>query len=1195
MAKSGALGRAVLVLTTDGTELEKGLDSVSKQATDKFKRLGSDIERSFSAVKFDPMIAGMNAAGKAASASGKLIAGMGQAGREAADKAKALAEALDKTDKSSSALMGSIGKLAAAFSISGLIDKAVGSIVSWGKEAIASAGALSDMSAKTGLSVESLQRFEFAGKQAGVSVEDFTDAAFKLGVKLSTGSSSTRAAVEHLGLSFQQLKTLSPDEQFDKIVAALERMEDPQERNRLGIELFGKSFATIAPAVAAGYSEMARSAEVSSKEQIKAIDDASDALDRFIARQKTRFTSALGSAILLHDAVAKLPEGYAKFLLDTDKSIKTIEDLNAAMIRAAGGVDVKLASDKKLIASGNAFSIELAKDQEALKGLTKETLANIQAGDKLGHSIDEIVNDTGLAEGVIKLAIAQFQKQATAQNQAAEAAKQYAKQYAESVQNIDDLLQGQGLQWDWTAEQALKYGASVADVARVLGQSVGAVKALSDAQKSAKLWDDELARQHLVQIDLVAGREKVAHDARMRALTESNQHTAESIAQTGALWEEYYALQERESGVATDAQIADIRRWFNDRVAKMKADDVNSRAYYDALVALANEKMRAVQRANDPLFQAWRDLNRDMRMEWSGTWESALDGTRSFGAAFVETLQQAIVSPFKRMIAALLAEWEDQLLSPLLAMFRKYTGSLFNQTSGGGNYASLLGAFARGGGGGGVRIPGGEFDPSMVYGQGTSAAGGGAAGAMGTTAGYAGIGLGSWMLGNYLGGKFENKYAGAAIGAGAGAATGAAIGSVVPGIGTGIGAGVGAIAGAIAGWRAAGKMYEEVKKQQAALIEQFGGMEGEIEAVGQAYAHMGKTGAEAEAALHKMWDARTPEAFAAAVKPVAEALDKFQRDTIDIKNGVDAVLVAGQGYSHTLPNHIKASIAALMQMKGVTDEQRKSLQAMLDNAKPNYEALTQKAAGFGITLDGLGPKFQQVSIEARSKDLADFLIDATAAGGDVGGMLEGLQDEISALVNDSLKFGSAIPDNMKPYIEELARAGKLTDENGNKIEDLTNLKFEKTPLDEGLDKLTKSIDHLSDVLDGVPSKIDKIGDSADSIPDNPYKNWQRPDDDWSAPIPIPMAAGGMGRVTRPTLFMAGEAGPEEYAFSGGGKSFGTNGLARTLMNGEVSKEQPDLVVVRVERDDPEAIWAALPDKIKHNYRGIRTQIVQAVS
>jgi hypothetical protein len=35
---------------------------------------------------------------------------------------------------------------------------------------------------------------------------------------------------------------------------------------------------------------------------------------------------------------------------------------------------------------------------------------------------------------------------------------------------------------------------------------------------------------------------------------------------------------------------------------------------------------------------------------------------------------------------------------------------------------------------------------------------------------------------------------------------------------------------------------------------------------------------------------------------------------------------------------------------------------------------------------------------------------------------------------------------------------------------------------------------------------------------------------------VPMAAGGYVHVERPTLFLAGEAGPEDAVFSGGGRS-----------------------------------------------------------
>lgn len=46
----------------------------------------------------------------------------------------------------------------------------------------------------------------------------------------------------------------------------------------------------------------------------------------------------------------------------------------------------------------------------------------------------------------------------------------------------------------------------------------------------------------------------------------------------------------------------------------------------------------------------------------------------------------------------------------------------------------------------------------------------------------------------------------------------------------------------------------------------------------------------------------------------------------------------------------------------------------------------------------------------------------------------------------------------------------------------------------------------------------------------------------SMKIPVQkMAKGGFGRVNEPTVFMAGEAGPEDFAFSGANKSFGTVG------------------------------------------------------
>jgi hypothetical protein len=117
-------------------------------------------------------------------------------------------------------------QLAGAFGIAFSVKALVG----FGQDLIATAGALTDLNLKTGVSIEQLQRWAFVGAQAGVSTEQFADAAFKLGVKLAGGSGSVRDAVEKLGLSYEQLKAMSPDDQFNTIVRALEAMEDPQAK-----------------------------------------------------------------------------------------------------------------------------------------------------------------------------------------------------------------------------------------------------------------------------------------------------------------------------------------------------------------------------------------------------------------------------------------------------------------------------------------------------------------------------------------------------------------------------------------------------------------------------------------------------------------------------------------------------------------------------------------------------------------------------------------------------------------------------------------------------------------------------------------------------------------------------------------------------------------------------------------------------
>jgi hypothetical protein len=179
-----------------------------------------------------------------------------------------------------------------------LFDRGISALANLSKEMFRNAGALTDLSAKSGLTIVTLQKLEFVGLQAGVSIEKFADAAFMVGVRLGQGSKGVVGAVKDLGLNFEALKAMNPDQQMNLILSSLSKVGTEQERNRIGVELFGRSFKGISAAVVSGYDDMANAAHTAGDEQIKALDNASDAWDRFVQNRKADLTSLLGSVVM---------------------------------------------------------------------------------------------------------------------------------------------------------------------------------------------------------------------------------------------------------------------------------------------------------------------------------------------------------------------------------------------------------------------------------------------------------------------------------------------------------------------------------------------------------------------------------------------------------------------------------------------------------------------------------------------------------------------------------------------------------------------------------------------------------------------------------------------------------------------------------------------------------------------------------
>jgi hypothetical protein len=236
------------------------------------------------------------------------------------DKARKDLAGVDDAAKKTSVGLGSLGT---AF-------KAIGAAVSIG--AITSAitsyadltGELTDLSAKTGIGVEALQRLKYAAEQNGGSLDQVTGAISKLGANLAGGNKSAVGALDALGLSFDQIRSMAPDKAFTTIADSIAKIPDPMAQSKLAMDLFGKSGADLLPMMKGNLSETAAAADrlgiVLSEEAVAAGDEFGDTMGTLAAVGKAVIAQVLEPMIPVLTTVAqwlgdKLP-GAVRFVVD---------------------------------------------------------------------------------------------------------------------------------------------------------------------------------------------------------------------------------------------------------------------------------------------------------------------------------------------------------------------------------------------------------------------------------------------------------------------------------------------------------------------------------------------------------------------------------------------------------------------------------------------------------------------------------------------------------------------------------------------------------------------------------------------------------------------------------------------------------------------------------------------------------------
>ena len=239
--------------TTEKLELEQQVAEQAKEALE----LGNISQEEYASLTAEVATTASeleNLEGAASSSAGSLeetgdaAADAGAEAEESGDSFINWGEAVKGAAAVAEGALAAVGGAVAA--MGGAVVEGTKELVNSAKDMSESADVIDKQSQKVGLSTEAYQKWDYVMNLAGTSMSNMGTGLKTLTNKLDdakNGSEKSLAMFEQLGLSIDDLNSMSREDVFGAVITGFQNMADSTERAALANDLLGKSGQELTP------------------------------------------------------------------------------------------------------------------------------------------------------------------------------------------------------------------------------------------------------------------------------------------------------------------------------------------------------------------------------------------------------------------------------------------------------------------------------------------------------------------------------------------------------------------------------------------------------------------------------------------------------------------------------------------------------------------------------------------------------------------------------------------------------------------------------------------------------------------------------------------------------------------------------------------------------------------------------------